>query len=114
MPDGDSIGEGGRWIDGALVASAMPRRYVALRRVVNVGRTGAAAMSDLIANCAGLSWLLCFSSAPEAPLRCSQRGRNSRPETVRHLPAALGELRHDLPVQPHIHFGGAVERAGIA
>jgi hypothetical protein len=30
-------------------ASAMPRRYVALLRVVNVGRTGTLAMSDLTA-----------------------------------------------------------------
>jgi uncharacterized protein (DUF1697 family) len=33
----------------------MPRRYVALLRAVNVGRAGAFAMSDLIANCADLS-----------------------------------------------------------
>jgi hypothetical protein len=35
--------------------AAMRRRYVALLRVVNVGRTGTLAMSDLIANCTDLS-----------------------------------------------------------
>ena len=35
-------------------------------------------------------------------------------ETIRHLAAALGELDHDLPVQPEIHLGGAIEGAGIA
>jgi hypothetical protein len=35
-------------------------------------------------------------------------------ETIRHLAAALGELGHDLPVQPEIHLGGAIEGAGIA
>jgi uncharacterized protein (DUF1697 family) len=35
--------------------AAMPRRYVALLRAVNVGRTCTLAMSDLIAICADLS-----------------------------------------------------------
>jgi len=30
------------------------------------------------------------------------------------LPPALGELRHHLFVQPHVHFRRAVERASIA
>src|SRR3954471_1013742 len=35
-------------------------------------------------------------------------------ETIRHLAAALGELGHDLPVQPEVHLGGAIEGAGVA
>ena len=48
--------------------------------------------------------------------RCSKSAWASRlrPEAVRHLAAALGELGHHLLVQPHVHFRRAVERAGIA
>ncbi|HET7019672.1 MAG TPA: hypothetical protein VFI58_03040 [Xanthobacteraceae bacterium] len=56
MPGADRIG-GGRF-DGSTALSygaAKRRRYVALLRVVNVGRTGTLAMSDLIASCTDLS-----------------------------------------------------------
>jgi len=36
--------------------AAMPRRYIALLRAVNVGRTGTRAMSDLIAICADVGF----------------------------------------------------------
>ena len=36
------------------------------------------------------------------------------PETVRHLAAALGELCHDLLLQPDIHRRRAIESAGVA
>jgi len=55
MPGADRIGKAVDRSTALSYASAMPRRYVALLRVVNVGRTGALAMSDLIANCADLS-----------------------------------------------------------
>src|SRR5262249_38538664 len=38
----------------------------------------------------------------------------ARLETVRHLAAALGELRHDLLLQPDVHRRRAIEGAGVA
>src|SRR5262245_382809 len=38
----------------------------------------------------------------------------SGPEIVGHLTPALGKLRHDLLVQPYVHFRRAVERASVA
>ena len=53
--------------------AAMPRRYVALLRAVNVGGTGTLAMSDPIAICAGLTPLRIKDRAPQV-LYLSIRG----------------------------------------
>src|SRR3954453_4735962 len=68
--------------------------------------------------CAGMRRWAHSSHCRRAPSRTS----SERPvaaallclETIRHLAAGLGELGYDLPVQPEVHLGGAIERAGVA
>ena len=63
--------------------------------------------------------LHCLFSTPSGmnyvtPRSMSVVCRHLCPETIRHLATGLGKLRHDLLVQPHVHFRRAIKGAAVA